>query len=123
MLTHIVIWRYRADVELEVREEHVSLLAERYRRQGMTAEAGKLAQTKGSSSAVREFGAMMVRDHFRALGRRSVGAKSPLTNAFGESEAGGFWGDVAVPEVSQRPKVRAARKSYEKSTTLQRVGD
>ena len=26
MLTHIVIWRYRADVELEVREEHVSLL-------------------------------------------------------------------------------------------------
>jgi hypothetical protein len=26
MLTHIVIWKYRSDVELEVREEHVSLL-------------------------------------------------------------------------------------------------
>ena len=26
MLTHIVIWKYRADVEAEVREEHVSLL-------------------------------------------------------------------------------------------------
>jgi hypothetical protein len=26
MLTHIVIWRYRADVEPEVREEHVRLL-------------------------------------------------------------------------------------------------
>lgn len=26
MLTHIVIWRYRADVELEVREEHVRML-------------------------------------------------------------------------------------------------
>lgn len=26
MLTHIVIWRYRADVEAEVREEHVRLL-------------------------------------------------------------------------------------------------
>ena len=26
MLTHIVIWQYRADVEQEVREEHVRLL-------------------------------------------------------------------------------------------------
>ncbi len=27
MLTHIVIWKYRADVEPEVREEHVRLLS------------------------------------------------------------------------------------------------
>jgi hypothetical protein len=27
MLTHIVIWKYRADVETEVREEHVRLLS------------------------------------------------------------------------------------------------
>ncbi len=27
MLTHIVVWRYRADVEQEVREEHVRLLS------------------------------------------------------------------------------------------------
>lgn len=27
MLTHIVIWKYRADIEQEVREEHVSLLS------------------------------------------------------------------------------------------------
>jgi hypothetical protein len=26
MLTHIVIWKYKSDVELEVREEHVRLL-------------------------------------------------------------------------------------------------
>lgn len=26
MLTHIVIWKYRTDVESEVREEHVALL-------------------------------------------------------------------------------------------------
>jgi hypothetical protein len=26
MLTHIVVWKYRADVELEVREDHVRLL-------------------------------------------------------------------------------------------------
>ncbi len=45
------------------------------------------------------------------------------TDPYKTTEAGGFWWDVAVPEVSTRPKVRAARKSYEKSTTLQRVGD
>jgi len=28
MLTHIVVWKYRADVEQEVREEHVRLLSD-----------------------------------------------------------------------------------------------
>lgn len=45
------------------------------------------------------------------------------TDPYKTTEAGGFWWDVAVPEVSERPKVRAARKAYEKSTTLQRVGE
>jgi 3D-(3,5/4)-trihydroxycyclohexane-1,2-dione acylhydrolase (decyclizing) len=45
------------------------------------------------------------------------------TDPYKTTEAGGFWWDVAVPEVSTRPKVRAARKSYEKSTVMQRVGD
>jgi len=27
MLTHIVVWKYRADVEQETRDEHVSLLS------------------------------------------------------------------------------------------------
>ncbi|MBL8584826.1 MAG: 3D-(3,5/4)-trihydroxycyclohexane-1,2-dione acylhydrolase (decyclizing) [Rhizobiaceae bacterium] len=35
--------------------------------------------------------------------------------------AGGHWWDVAVPEVSSRKQVRAARKAYEKARTLQRV--
>lgn len=26
MLTHIVVWKYRADVEMDVREEHVAML-------------------------------------------------------------------------------------------------
>src|SRR6266566_598290 len=26
MLTHIVVWKYRTDVELEIRKEHVALL-------------------------------------------------------------------------------------------------
>ena len=39
------------------------------------------------------------------------------------TEAGGHWWDVAVPEVSVRSQVKAARKAYEKSRQLQNVGD
>jgi 3D-(3,5/4)-trihydroxycyclohexane-1,2-dione acylhydrolase (decyclizing) len=39
------------------------------------------------------------------------------------TEEGGSWWDVAVPEVSQRPQVNAARKNYEEQQKLQRVGD
>ena len=39
------------------------------------------------------------------------------------TEAGGHWWDVAVPEVSTRKEVNAARKSYEEKLKLQRVGD
>jgi 3D-(3,5/4)-trihydroxycyclohexane-1,2-dione acylhydrolase (decyclizing) len=37
--------------------------------------------------------------------------------------AGGHWWDVAVPEVSERAEVLAARKDYEAALKLQRVGD
>ena len=36
------------------------------------------------------------------------------------TEAGGHWWDVAVPEVSPRKQVRAARKAYEKAREAQR---
>lgn len=36
---------------------------------------------------------------------------------------GGHWWDVAVPEVSVRAEVNAARKGYEEKLKLQRVGD
>ena len=39
------------------------------------------------------------------------------------TEAGGHWWDVAVPEVSERREVRAARKAYEEARKTQRVGD
>jgi putative membrane protein len=43
-------------------------------------EAGKLAQTKGSSSAVREFGAMMVRDHTTASEKlKQIAARKNVT--------------------------------------------
>jgi len=37
------------------------------------------------------------------------------------TEAGGTWWDVAVPEVSVRPSVNAARKDYEEALKGQRV--
>jgi 3D-(3,5/4)-trihydroxycyclohexane-1,2-dione acylhydrolase (decyclizing) len=39
------------------------------------------------------------------------------------TEAGGHWWDVAVPEVSERKEVLAARKTYEDALRLQRAGD
>ncbi len=39
------------------------------------------------------------------------------------TEAGGHWWDVAVPEVSERAEVRAARQAYEAALAHQRLGD
>jgi 3D-(3,5/4)-trihydroxycyclohexane-1,2-dione acylhydrolase (decyclizing) len=39
------------------------------------------------------------------------------------TEAGGHWWDVAVPEVSDRAEVRAARTAYEAERAAQRPGD
>jgi 3D-(3,5/4)-trihydroxycyclohexane-1,2-dione acylhydrolase (decyclizing) len=38
------------------------------------------------------------------------------------TDAGGHWWDVAVPEVSDRPEVRAARAAYEKNRLNQKLG-
>ena len=38
------------------------------------------------------------------------------------TEAGGHWWDVAVPEVSERPQVNAARAAYEAAVKAQRAG-
>jgi 3D-(3,5/4)-trihydroxycyclohexane-1,2-dione acylhydrolase (decyclizing) len=43
------------------------------------------------------------------------------TDPYPSTEAGGFWWDVAVPEVSEREQVRAARKSYEEKRQAQRA--
>ena len=39
------------------------------------------------------------------------------------TDAGGFWWDVAVPEVSSREQVVTARGDYEKALARQRIGD
>lgn len=45
------------------------------------------------------------------------------TDPLVSTEAGGHWWDVAVPEVSARKEVNAARKGYEEKRKLQRIGD
>jgi 3D-(3,5/4)-trihydroxycyclohexane-1,2-dione acylhydrolase (decyclizing) len=42
------------------------------------------------------------------------------TDAGPSTDAGGSWWDVAVPQVSERPQVVAARKTYEKQRSRQR---
>jgi 3D-(3,5/4)-trihydroxycyclohexane-1,2-dione acylhydrolase (decyclizing) len=45
------------------------------------------------------------------------------TDPLAATEAGGHWWDVAVPEVSERAEVRAARAAYETALQSQRLGD
>ena len=45
------------------------------------------------------------------------------TDPIGSTDAGGFWWDVAVPAVSDRAEVGAARRDYEDALTIQRLGD
>ncbi|AZO26582.1 MULTISPECIES: 3D-(3,5/4)-trihydroxycyclohexane-1,2-dione acylhydrolase (decyclizing) [Mesorhizobium] len=45
------------------------------------------------------------------------------TDPLVSTEAGGHWWDVAVPEVSSRPQVNAARKAYEDKKQMQSIGD
>ncbi|WP_119393093.1 3D-(3,5/4)-trihydroxycyclohexane-1,2-dione acylhydrolase (decyclizing) [Taklimakanibacter lacteus] len=45
------------------------------------------------------------------------------TDPWISTDAGGHWWDVAVPEVSARKEVEAARKKYETALKQQRIGD
>ena len=62
-----------------------------------------------------------------ALGKARKNSRTTVividTDPLVTTEAGGAWWDVAVPEVSSRKQVKAARKAYEEAVKLQRVGD
>ena len=62
-----------------------------------------------------------------AMRRARASARSYVvvidTDPLATTEAGGAWWDVAVPEVSTRETVRAARKDYEARRELQRLVD
>ena len=45
------------------------------------------------------------------------------TDPAGSTDAGGFWWQVAVPAVSTRAEVGAARRAYEDALQIQRLGD
>jgi 3D-(3,5/4)-trihydroxycyclohexane-1,2-dione acylhydrolase (decyclizing) len=45
------------------------------------------------------------------------------TDPMASTDAGGSWWDVAIPEVSTRPTVKAARRKYEKARKAQSVGN
>jgi 3D-(3,5/4)-trihydroxycyclohexane-1,2-dione acylhydrolase (decyclizing) len=62
-----------------------------------------------------------------ALGRARKNDRTTVividTDPFVVTDAGGHWWDVAVPEVSARPTVNAARRDYEDALPEQRLGD
>lgn len=59
-----------------------------------------------------------------ALGRARAADRSYVvvidTDPLKTTEAGGWWWDVAVPEVSDRPEVNAARRAYEDGVRMKR---
>ncbi|MGB9368997.1 MAG: 3D-(3,5/4)-trihydroxycyclohexane-1,2-dione acylhydrolase (decyclizing) [Xanthobacteraceae bacterium] len=83
------------------------------------AHAGSLGAIATKAAGLAELEAAL--KQARAAVRTSVIVidTDPLTS----TEAGGHWWDVAVPEVSERAEVRAARVAYEKALKAQRLGD
>jgi 3D-(3,5/4)-trihydroxycyclohexane-1,2-dione acylhydrolase (decyclizing) len=63
----------------------------------------------------------------RALKKAKGNTRSTVividTDPMKSTDAGGHWWDVAVPEVSTRSQVRAARKNYDKAKAKQRIGN
>ena len=63
----------------------------------------------------------------RALKKAKGNSRSTLividTDPMKSTDAGGHWWDVAIPEVSTRAQVRAARKNYDKARVKQRIGN
>jgi 3D-(3,5/4)-trihydroxycyclohexane-1,2-dione acylhydrolase (decyclizing) len=59
-----------------------------------------------------------------ALARARAATRSYVvaiqTDPLKTTEAGGWWWDVAVPEVSGRPQVEAARRDYEQGIRMKR---
>ena len=59
----------------------------------------------------------------RARAARRTAVVAIRTDPMPTTDAGGHWWDVAVPEVSARPEVEAARARYEAALVRQRLGD
>ena len=83
------------------------------------AHAAAMGATAEKVGSIAELG--------EAMGRACASDRSYVvvidTDPLATTEAGGHWWDVAVPEVSGRAEVRAARKRYETHRELQRLAD
>ena len=77
----------------------------------MGASARKVASLSELEAGLRE-----------TEGRSGVTVFVIDTDSLITTEAGGHWWDVAVPEVSERPQVNAAREAYVKALRAQRAG-
>ncbi|THD62082.1 3D-(3,5/4)-trihydroxycyclohexane-1,2-dione acylhydrolase (decyclizing) [Phenylobacterium sp.] len=96
-----------------------NLLAEAAPRIDFAAHAGSLGARSVKVGGVAELEA--------ALGRARASDRTYVividTDPAISTEAGGAWWDVAVPQVSERPQVRAARAAYDAAVKDQRTGD
>jgi 3D-(3,5/4)-trihydroxycyclohexane-1,2-dione acylhydrolase (decyclizing) len=93
---------------------HQSLL-----RIDFAAHAASLGATAEKAGSIRELEDALHRAKAAKETRVVVIDTDPLIS----TGHGGHWWDVAVPEVSPRAAVRAARKAYEKAMAAQRLGD
>ncbi|TWT19855.1 3D-(3,5/4)-trihydroxycyclohexane-1,2-dione acylhydrolase (decyclizing) [Luteimonas wenzhouensis] len=80
------------------------------------AHARSLGALAEKASTLGELRAALARA--RAADRSSVVVID--TDPLKTTEAGGWWWDVAVPEVSERPQVAAARRDYERRIRMKR---
>jgi 3D-(3,5/4)-trihydroxycyclohexane-1,2-dione acylhydrolase (decyclizing) len=83
------------------------------------AHAGSLGALSRKVGSVAELEAALA--EAKAADRTSVIVID--TDPMASTEAGGAWWDVAVPQVSSRPEVRAARTAYETARAGQQIGD
>ena len=90
--------------------------ADRMPRIDFAAHAAALGALSENVSSIAELEAALVRA--RAADRTSVIAIE--TDPARATEAGGWWWDVAVPEVSDREPVRAARRAYDDARKQQK---
>lgn len=83
------------------------------------AHAASLGAIAERAASVAELEAALARARHAPRTTVVVIETDPLIS----TEAGGHWWDVAVPEVSGRGEVNAARRAYEQMRQTQRVGD
>ncbi len=83
------------------------------------AHAASLGAISGKVSTIAELETAL--DEARLAPRTAVIVVE--TDPLVTTDAGGNWWEVAVPEVSERAEVRAARAAYEAALVNQRIGD